>query len=62
LKFVQTEMAASGMEPCTPWFLPNANTDSRMCDPWEAVAVATFAQSFDEDDCGDCLPDCETTK
>ena len=46
---------------CVPWFMPH-NSTYAMCDPWMEKTFMTEFDNFNENDCNDCLPDCEAQK
>ena len=46
---------------CVPWFMPH-NSTSAVCDPWMEKTFLTEFGNFNEKDCQDCLPDCQTQK
>ena len=52
---------AENLVGCVPWFMPQ-NSSSAMCDPWMEKTFMTEFDNFNENDCNDCLPDCEAQK
>ena len=50
-----------GGEECYPWFLPHAEKNVSVCDPWQ---TRIFVQQMNKasEDCPDCLVDCEYTE
>ena len=44
---------------CMPWFLPQRKNIS-ICGPWKTMKFSDLmAQNSSQDDCPNCLPDCE---
>ena len=48
-------------EGCYPWFLPHAEINTTVCDPWSARHFLANMKKL-PDTCKDCLVDCEYTE
>ena len=49
------------LHPCTPWFFPSMDIAPYSCDPWTAAEMYEVMLNTPEQECGQCLPDCQTT-
>ena len=45
---------------CVPWYLPIIESNTTMCDPWDAMKFVNFSENVPDGRCDHCLPDCES--
>ena len=52
---------SNGTANCVPWYLPNVESNSTMCDPWDALRFVHFMENVPDSECNHCKPDCNVT-
>ena len=45
---------------CVPWYLPNIESNSTMCDPWDALKFVHYMENVPDGKCNHCMPDCQS--